>query len=845
MVQSYAQGKAPWETGSSPETFAQGKAPWETTTPSDNLIVSAAKGTINTAVGAGRWLGNGAYSVAKDIVKPMLQVGATAGAGLLVATGQAMGKSPEQINTALDASKGDSGIQPYANMPSFLGGLLDTASWLIPVGEEAKVAGEVTKGAAGAVKKAVTSGVGKFAAAQGGAAGLKAKGEGATTPNAVGEGVGAYLGNLAFIGVASKAGQLMGSWGKTLSSTKAGQILAERVTSAMDSFHAGVTPEVVQRNAKTFIAAIHSASEKLSKGISGFYNEATTKLMKQYDPNGMKGLISDTYANLKPTRMGIAENFKKVFDFNLAADSEEAAAFRKFMDGMGAKAKSMEATSVDTATKDIEKIQTTMQAAGHSTGDIYKAIQDYTAKLASGAKQKTIAPGLGDYIDEIQTRVINPMNSGRPLSASILDDFIHYIQPNGTSAEKAQGKQIQDALYNMFGDGMKKSDPALYKTWTDARESFRQLGNTLDQKWAGLIHDMNHPQQFADEIVNGNYFKTPQDTKEMIKLFGADNHEQIQDSIMRRLFEIAQATHKAVIGSGGPEGLAKAGKAVASVFDNFLLKAEKASDGSVRLMTAERTEFLQHARDTLTGDLWSFAKNGKKEIGMDAAALEKLYGSVTRAGGALDTALKNPSELASQISKMSPEDISVIKSLHTPEQWASVSANVLKNIADKSKSIFSKGFSVESAGKFVDMIDKIGGDNRSQVFETLFGDHPEVKKGIEALVSSMEDIKTLDAKSGSAIRGMAHGVSAFIFGALHHPILATGEARKSLSQFSNMSAKEIESKLTEELKATGKISTSWFKTIISALANSGTLKKVGGRQTGEGVASFLQGQENQ
>ena len=817
-----------------------------------DALMSVGSAALNNALGAGRFILGGGFSVAKDMASSITKVGATAGAGLLQAAGDIGGKNVQQTTQPIiDSMTKDNPdmLQPYTNMPSFLGGLLDAGSWAIPIGkaaEGAEVAGKgIINAVKGTAKKAVTSGVGKFAAAQGGAAALKAKGQGSGDEQAISQGVGTYLANLAFIGVASKAGKAIGSWAKTLSSTKSGQILADRASGVLESFQSGATPEMIAQSPKTLVTSLNSASEQLSKGLTEFYNEATTKTMKQYDPNGMKGLISDTYANLKPTRMGIANEFKKVFDYTMKSDDPAAQSFLKFMDGMGAKAKGLETTSVDNATKDIKKIQTTMQAAGHSTADIYKAIQDYTAKLASGAKQKTLAPGLQDYIDEIQTRVLNPLNSGRNLSASVLNDFIHYIKPNGTGAEKALGNQIQDQLYNMFGDSMKVNDKATHEVWSNAKEAFRQLGNTLDSKWAGLIHDVNHPQQFSDEIIGGDYFKTPQDTKEMIKLFGAENHEQIQDSIMRRLFEIAQATHKAVVGAGSPEGLAKAGKEVAQVFDNFLLKSEKASDGSVRLMSAQRTEFLQNARNTLSGDLWSFAKNAEKETGIDSKSLESLYRVVTKGASTMETVLKNPSELVGEISKMPIEDLRVVKSLYTPEQWQGVGAQILKGVVEKSRTIFSKKVTSDSAEKFLTYIDKIGGGNHEQVFNELFGDSPEVKKGIDTLISSLEGIQKLDQNSGSMLRGVAHGISALIFGTLHHPILATGEARKMVGQFANMTNKEIEQEVTRQLEETGKLPQSLWKSLIASLANSGTLIKAGGRASGEGVKNILREQQNQ
>lgn len=819
-------------SGGTPSTQGQASAPGQVPPPTPDTSTTDTNpdpgtpdpqggGIMSDVLGGAASVGK---SILQGVVQPLLRPISNIRSAIDI--GQNLNDPAKQAQIIRDAAtKGyDYGILGNAtsfgdnpdrsipqNIAESIGVGIDVGSFLLPL-KEGEVAVQGAKDIAGKLAEKVAANPKKtFATAQAVSTVAQGKAKGESNTQAAEEGVGAGLGSLAFLGILGKTGQALGSFGKTISQTKAGQILSQRLNDAMDTLKHAVTPETIKSNVNLFKSGVNAAAQKVGVAVNGMFDgllRGTQPVLKPYPKTAVMDTITDKFKNANVLRFPIGQDFAKVFASGVSIAKNDAQGLIKTMEDVSGRAIG--------AGRSLEDLATQITDA-RARGAPPAQIQDLTKQLLSAQKEQSdhtgnsIAGGLRDYLDQVSKMVMQPLQQGKNVPIDVLAQFIHYIKPGGTPTEEALGNQIQDALYKAFEDKMGKTDPAMLDLWKGAKESARQLGNSLDSKFATLLQGTNTMQQMAEKFITGNFLSTPQDTKEMISLLGNQSVQDLREGIVRRLFENSQAAYKAALGIGRPENLQTAGKAAAKVFDDFIAKAEKASDNTVQFLTPDQIHFLNDARDTIGGDLSSFAQNAKIPM---AEQIQNLYQTVQKGMPLYDS---NPSTFAAKLSKMELEDIQAAKALYSPKQWSDVGATILKDIAEKSKSIFAKNFDEKSVTSFVKSLGTMGGPNREAIFKEIFGDTPEVGKGVEDLIKMTESIKGLEQGSASYTKAVAHGVASFIFAITHHPIMAFGQASKGITELSNKSAKTIEKELYSQLEKEGKVQNSTFKSVINWL----------------------------
>lgn len=779
-------------------------------------------------------------SVVDDLANPFLRIASNyrfAAARFLGGNTQAQQK---QLASDLQASGGydygylgkatPTGVDPnktgLQNLADDVGVGLNLASFAIPVGAEAKVGEEAVAvavdaaKAGGAVKTALKAGaktlVSKptlgFAAAQGGSAGAEAIAQGKGAGQSALDASGAFVASAATLGLMNVAGKALGSFGQTLLKSKAGEAISTRISEVLNGLKTAVTPEVQTQNALSVKLGVEAGASRLGKTIDSMLkyvvNPKTGMLAPYPDAKkGLSSLISGLYDNVRPMRGAIQKDFHDVFSSGFSIGKEDASELLGVFGDMKQQFSGGAVKSAEDLTTQVNQAK----ASGATTQEIADIYHNY-AQESGGA---SIASNVENYLGTMQKEVIQPLLAGNKVDVSVLDRFIHFIQPKGNSTEQAIGKKLQDTLYGTFEDAMKSRAPGVLDKWLTAKESFRQLNVSLDKRFRSVFEDVSSPQELADKFVTGNLLPTPADTKEFLGMIG-NGIGDLQKMITRRVFETAQKAYETTVGKyPTPETLEKAGNASKKVFDDFIEKATKASDETAQLMTPEQLEFLHDASNMTKTNLWDLSKNASSMLGEGADDLKTMYDNVTRGA---DLAKQDPSMMAEKLSKMSVEDIQAVKGFYSPEQWQGVGLNVLKNIATKVSSVFSSGFDQAGAEKFLTSLGDIGGANKEQVFESLFGDTPEIHTAVQGLFKAVEAMKGAGEESGSAGKAAMHGIASFVFAVAHHPILSISEGRKAFGELASKSESQIFDEMQAQLEKSGKISVTGWRKGLRALA---------------------------
>lgn len=846
-------------TGFNPGNF--GAVPVKTVAPPPTTANNPSSGLAYSLM-------QGAYGLAKGITqavdKPFLSLLAVApqvynsvmGDSTAVQQGQSSGYDfgdffgrAKPLGAGVDVAKPITNTTNLQALANYAGLSIEGATDFInPVakGAEAKVAEAVGPGllnkGIGYAKKAgdllVGSGRSQFATGQGISAGLEDKGQGDSTVNAVGTGIGSGLMSAATMKLFDVTGNFLKTshFFDSAMKTKAGQAFTKTLDSIGTTVKSMVDSSTMKDVAGGFQDAYHAVQQDVNNATLGLLAGIRKNINLPDQKEWIPKIINQIGAKMQATRNDIQAGFDKVFGSNTIIKNAD-------------NLKGVYQEALDTINKLGSGTFARMAAHNPEAG----------AQAQSG-----LAPNLYMYMQRLKSDVLDPVAAGKGFNMSKLNDFINFIDAKGTGGEEAIMGKLRSALHKDVETGlgsMGKTGESLMKGWGAAKESYRQYANTKESAFTTLWSKINNPQTIGNEFLKGGILSDKSQMKELEGLIGPEGIGALRAQIMHTALGNAIDHFKDITVGSLPEEFDAARKEASSEIQKYLDVAEskvglKPSGSGFQAFSAQQTKWMKDAQHFIQG---FNMENIAKGFGLPSAEETAAKSDSLARGKSVYDAAKTPSSFASAISKMTNiEDIKAAMSfVKTPQDKARVGANILKNAFSNITNALRPNMKPEDYAKALDTVANIGGNNKQEAFDEIFGKSDATNalvKGMDDAVSAFKAFE--EEKSPSTLRAAANAASALFFSSMGHPIIAMGAAKRSIDEFTTKKAEDVFEKyagkskedIIADLEKDGEIDVSKltkFLRVVGRILNSRFSQAPIGSLTAKGSAGILGGDDNQ
>lgn len=600
----------------------------------------------------------------------------------------------------------------------------------------------------------------------------QAVGEGKTGTESLIEGAGAYLGAVAGFNLFNAGGAMLGNFGARLMKNPIIKAQAEKLADLAD-------------------VVVNAIPQGVRQKVGETLNWNSRLYQKEYN-TAHKNLVDAT----------IKEFTTPVPDGNEAYQGYRQN-LNKYITSQYQK-KATDFADVFSSPHQVDNYSSTQEAIQKAKGEIDTLIK-------SGLYDSGQA--LQNYIGRVEGLIGNKFNKPQTLKVidalySSADAFI-----GRSNAEDSFIRDISHALLDDATKSVGSKSPELLARWNQARTFAQDISTNVNSEFASKLRNAPKLNNFVDSLLTGSG-----PSREEIASFNqafsdterADISQNIFNSIVSKVKDVRDMKDGAAI-------IDKALKNLSQYGDNNIINEGHAAqlENLSDLMKENFNDFLFKIKTQNTE-----APVKGVERAVTPVAQEKVQSELTKDIVKLAEAGRY-SELGDRISKITGvEELQAVLRLtgDNKEIQNNIGQDVMRGILNKNKSSFSEKGKYDFTGFFTDL-DKIGGSNKDEIFNSLFNDTQ--REYLNNLYKIKEEIGSLENIAGTNLLKVSHALTGFLYSLTGKVVPATYH----FSQLSKISSKNKVpyaqlKNLSEELISSGKLDEGRFQKIGEFIKSS-------------------------